>query len=199
MKLMKSCRKAMVLLLLIPMLVLAASCGQATMAGLMPEEKSAGELPTDAVPTDAQNDDQALTCTLSVSCKALTEHNQSFSRDKVDLVPADGVLFAAREVEFYAGENVFQVLRRELKQAKMHMEFVRTPLHDSVYIEGIHNIYEFDCGELSGWMYKVNEEFPSYSSGQYLLADGDVVEWMFTCDLGRDIGGEGGFWARGES
>ncbi len=31
---------------------------------------------------------------------------------------------------------------------------------DSVYVEGINNIYEFSCGEQSGWMYEVNGVYP---------------------------------------
>ena len=27
----------------------------------------------------------------------------------------------------------------------------KTPIYNSAYIEGIHNLYEFDCGSLSGW------------------------------------------------
>ena len=48
---------------------------------------------------------------------------------------------------------------------------------------------EFDCGALSGWMYKVNGWYPNYGSSRYQLKDGDVVEWRFTCDLGNDVGG----------
>jgi hypothetical protein len=69
------------------------------------------------------------------------------------------------------------------------MEFSMTPIYNSNYIEGINNLYEFDAGELSGWMYKVNGWFPNYGSSRYVLKDGDVIEWVYTCDLGRDVGG----------
>ena len=56
-------------------------------------------------------------------------------------------------------------------------------------IEGIGNLYEFDCGELSGWMYTVNGQAPNYGCSQYQLEDGDVVEWIYSCDMGRDANG----------
>ena len=59
-----------------------------------------------------------------------------------------------------------------------------------IQIEGIANLYEFDCGELSGWMYKVNDWFPNYGCSRYELKDGDKVEWVYTCDLGKDVGGD---------
>jgi hypothetical protein len=70
------------------------------------------------------------------------------------------------------------------------MEFEATPSLSSNYIEGIANIYEFDCGELSGWMYRVNGSFPNLGSSSYELKAGDRVEWVYTCDLGRDVGGD---------
>jgi len=69
------------------------------------------------------------------------------------------------------------------------MEYTSNPMFNSVYIAGINNLYEFDCGELSGWMYRVNGWFPNYGCSAYTLKQGDVIEWLYTCDLGNDIGG----------
>ena len=88
---------------------------------------------------------------------------------------------------FYEGESVFNVLLRTCKQQGIHMEFVNTPIYNSAYIEGIHNLYEFDCGQLSGWIYKVNGWSPNYGCSRYALKDGDVIEWQYTCNLGIDI------------
>ena len=77
-----------------------------------------------------------------------------------------------------------------MKNNKIHFEFVNAPLYGSTYVEGIGNLYEFDCGELSGWMYKVNGSFPNYGCSKYILSPGDKIEWVYTCDLGKDIGGE---------
>ena len=84
---------------------------------------------------------------------------------------------------------MFDVLKRVTRQRRIHMEFSFTPLYNSAYIKGIHNLYEFDCGNLSGWMYKVNGWFPNYGCSRYSLKQGDVIEWVYTCDLGRDVGG----------
>lgn len=135
------------------------------------------------------NKEKNLTCTLSVTCKTILENMDKFNKDKLEVLPADGVIYKTRKVIFHEGESVFDVLLREMKNNKIHMEFEMTPIYNSNYIEGIHNLYEFDCGELSGWMYKVNGWFPNYGCSRYSLKDGDVVEWIYTCDLGRDIGG----------
>jgi len=68
------------------------------------------------------------------------------------------------------------------------MEAVYTPNYGADYIEGINYLYEFDAGEQSGWMYKVNGAFPSYGCSDYILEDGDSIVWAYTCDMGRDLG-----------
>lgn len=132
--------------------------------------------------------DKKLKCTLSVVCKTILDNMDDLKEEKKELIPEDGVIYKAQEVTFYEGESVFNILLREMKKNKIHMEFEMTPIFNSNYIEGIANLYEMDCGELSGWMYKVNGWFPNYGSSRYKLSDGDVVEWIYTCDLGRDIG-----------
>lgn len=144
------------------------------------------------VPVEPQNaviTDKELTCTLSVRCDTILQNIAWLDPEKVELVPKDGVIFAERTVTFYEGENVFNLLLREMKKNKIHLEFENAPIYNSAYIEGIHNLYEFDCGELSGWMYKVNDWFPNYGCSRYQLKQGDKVEWVYTCDLGLDVGG----------
>jgi len=111
--------------------------------------------------------------------------------EKISVVPSNGVILQSKTVTFAEGESVFDVLKRVTQSEKIHLEFTNVPAYNSAYVEGIGNLYEFDCGPLSGWMYWVNGIFPSYGSGKYTLKQGDVVEWLYTCDLGRDIGGEG--------
>lgn len=146
------------------------------------------------------NSDKKLTCTLAVSCATILDNMERFSKDKLGVLPEDGIIYPRQTVTFYEGESVFNILQREMKKKKIHMEFVMTPIYNSNYIEGINNIYEFDCGELSGWMYKVNGWFPNYGCSRYMLQDGDIIEWVYTCDLGRDVGEEwlAGSQGRGE-
>lgn len=131
--------------------------------------------------------------TLSIRCDTLlipSNYEVAKSNGKEEMIPKNGVIYATKAVEFYEGESVFDVLLREVKREKIHMEFVMTPVYNSNYIEGINNLYEFDGGELSGWMYKVNGWYPNYGCSRYQLKDGDVIEWVYTCDLGRDVGCE---------
>lgn len=53
-------------------------------------------------------------------------------------------------------------------------------IFDSVYIEGIEHLYEFDVGPQSGWVYTVNGQNISTGCNLYHLQDGDTVAWNYT-------------------
>ena len=129
-------------------------------------------------------------CTLTVRCDTILENIGQLNPDKMELVPADGLILAETAVTFAEGESMFAVLKRTLLEQGIHFEFVETPFFASAYVEGIANLYEMDCGPLSGWMYRVNGEFAGQGCSLYKLKPGDKVEWLYTCDLGRDIGGD---------
>ena len=136
------------------------------------------------------NNKKTYTCTFSIECSTILNNLATLDPDKRELIPVDGVILAPIQVSFYEGESVFDLLQRVCKEKGIHLESSWTPIYNSAYIEGIHNLYEFDCGELSGWVYRVNGWYPNYGCSRYQLADGETVEFRYTCDLGKDVGCE---------
>lgn len=130
---------------------------------------------------------KSYTCTMSIECSTILDNLNKLDKDKLDIVPKNGVIFASQKVKFYDGESVFDVLQRVCKENKIHMESSFTPMYNSAYIEGIANLYEFDCGSGSGWKYSVNGWYPNYGCSRYTLKQGDNIEWRYTCNLGKDI------------
>lgn len=138
----------------------------------------------------AEQASKVYTCTISINCSNILNNLGLLDESKTSCVPSDGWILTATEVEFEEGETVFDVLQKVTKENNIHLEYSYTALYGSAYIEGINNIYEFDCGELSGWEYSVNGSFPGYGCSKYVLSDGDVIRWSYTCDLGADVGNE---------
>ncbi|MGE7112172.1 S-layer homology domain-containing protein [Lysinibacillus sp. NPDC047702] len=89
--------------------------------------------------------------------------------------------------KLFTGETVFDVLKRVTAENGVALSYRQTEY--GTYIDGIAGVFEFDRGPLSGWMYRVNGVFPSFSAANYALAPNDSVEWIYTRDLGKDIGG----------
>lgn len=84
--------------------------------------------------------------------------------------------------------TVFTVLRDYTRQTGL--EFSYTGGVKSAYITGIDGLYEFDYGNQSGWLYRVNGDFAaaSVSCGSYPVHEGDRIEWLYTTDRGADVG-----------
>lgn len=126
-------------------------------------------------------------CTVSINCKTIEDNIDKLEESKRFLVPTDGIILPETTIEIQQGDTAFDILKRITRQKGIHMEFSETPMYNSAYIEGINNLYEFDCGESSGWIYTINDETLSYSSSKYTVKDGDNIKWIYTLDLGRDI------------
>lgn len=135
--------------------------------------------------------DDSETITISIRCDTILDN-----WDKLDdnlkyekYVPQSGTILDEYVMVLRKDDTVYDVLNRAVRHHKIQMECVYSANYGSVYVQGINQLYEFSCGELSGWMYKVNGIFPNFGCSKYKLANGDVVEWVYTCDLGRDVGG----------
>lgn len=129
-------------------------------------------------------------CTLQIKCNTILDNMADLTEGKNAYVPPNGVILATSRISFDEGETVFDVLKRACKAAGIQIEYSYTPMYGSYYIEGINHLYEFDCGQQSGWMYKVNGWFPNYGCSSYTLKDGDSIVWCYTCKgLGADVGG----------
>lgn len=103
-------------------------------------------------------------------------------------VPANGEILCRTEYVLRDGDTVYDILNRAIRHNKIQMECIYTANYASIYVQGINHLYEFSCGELSGWMYMVNGTFPNYGCSKYILSDSDEIVWCYTCDLGRDVG-----------
>ena len=134
--------------------------------------------------SDSQAEESSInTCTITIRCDTILDNMENLTDGKEAYVPANGCILSTSTVEFEEGETVFDVLERVCSYAGIQLEYSWTPMYNSYYIEGINHLYEFDCGNESGWMYKVNGWFPNYGCSSYTLQDGDTIVWCYTCNL----------------
>lgn len=118
------------------------------------------------------------TVTVTIRCDTIKDRSAKH-------IPDDGIILDVTEINFKKDSTVYDVLLEATASNKIHLETTGTA--KSVYVQGINNIYEFDFGELSGWGYYVNGVSPSVGCGEYKVKDGDKIEWLYTCNLGKDI------------
>ena len=97
--------------------------------------------PKPVEPEDQEVDKgKTYTCTFSIECSTILNNLSMLDADKLECVPSNGVILAKTTVTFYEGESVFDVLQRLCKEKGIHMESSWTPIYNSAYIEGIHNL-----------------------------------------------------------
>lgn len=128
------------------------------------------------------------TISLLISCENALRSDSGLSDSIRAELPSDGVVFYSKEFEIKEGETVYDVISRACNENGIHIESTKVGMSSAMYIEGIANLYEFDCGNLSGWMYSVNGDFPQVSVSQTKVSDGDEVRLLYSCNIGRDVG-----------
>lgn len=124
---------------------------------------------------------QAVTgqVTLSILCDKVPELESS------DYLPRDGVILPATVFDIAEGDTVYTVLTDAARAHEIHLE--SSGPDGMIYMRGIHNLYELQYGDLSGWIYFVNGTSPSLSCDQYTLQNGDTILWRYTCEMGSDL------------
>lgn len=133
---------------------------------------------------DITPDSQVVT--LSIDCSSAVKS------DKLDKglkesgkLPENGVILPETEYVLREGDTAFDILDRAARHNKIQMEYQGADKNSykSVYIKGIDYLYEFSCGENSGWLYTVNGKSPNVGCSDYKLKDGDNIEWKYVCDF----------------
>ena len=118
--------------------------------------------------------EKAGTVTLSINCEKLLGRSEL-------AVWENGDILAPCSFALYENDTVYDLLVRAAKEKQIRLDL------RGGYVAGIESIYELKFGELSGWIYHVNGIEAKYGCREYVLSDGDVVEWMYTLELGKDL------------
>ena len=166
----------------------AAEENKAGSSSKAPGKDNAGNSGSGSSPATMPQD-KDITVSIEIRCDTLANDLSKLEDPALEAyVPSDGTILAATKVTVKKGTTVYDVLNRVCRNKGIQVESSYTPTYGSYYVEGINYLYEFDGGNLSGWMYKVNGSFPNYGSSEYTLKNGDKIVWVYTCDLGKDVG-----------
>lgn len=150
------------------------------------DDQKAEDNNTPAPTPEQKPDSKKDTVTITIRCDTAVNNGMHLESKWAGIVPATGVILPVTTVEVKEGDTVFDVLSYVCDKYKIHMSY-RGGTSSGCYVDGINNLYEFDGGRWSGWMYCVNDWYPNYGCGVYFVKAGEVIEWNYTCDLGCDL------------
>jgi len=116
---------------------------------------------------------------MSIRCDTVS------GKTTLEHIPKDGVILKETEFAIEQGDTVYRILTDAARAYGLHIE--KSGAAGMYYVSGINYLYEFDFGDLSGWNYFINGETVSVGCDQYVLKDGDKIEWLYTTELGNDL------------
>ncbi|WP_281518217.1 DUF4430 domain-containing protein [Thomasclavelia cocleata] len=124
-------------------------------------------------------DEQMIDISITIDCKTILDNMSDLKNGYVDFIPKDGVILDSVIIKVKKNSTVLNVLETVNEKYDLNLKIRKSSF--GVYIIGIKYIEEKICGNSSGWMYSVNDNFPGQNAGSYRLKDGDNIKWRFTC------------------
>lgn len=119
-------------------------------------------------------------CYLSIECSKILDNMDNLKPGHDKYVPSDGYIIKNYKFEITGKETVYDVLKEACKDNGIKLTAKKTSM--GIYVTGINNLDEKDCGQFSGWVYRVNDGIPPRKScSMYILSSGDRITWSYTC------------------
>lgn len=124
-----------------------------------------------------------ISCTIEIRCDNATARKDSITNQGIrDSIPDDGTIL---EVTTYTGKEEFTVYDVLAAVTAAHNPVIPIVANaDRSYVSSINNLSEKNVGPTSGWTYRVNGVLPMMAANQYKVKDGDVIKWIYVCQLG---------------
>lgn len=124
-----------------------------------------------------------ISCTIEIRCDNATARKDSITNQGIrDSIPDDGTIL---EVTTYTGKEGFTVYDVLAEVTAAHNPVIPIVANaDRSYVSSINNLSEKNVGPTSGWTYRVNGVLPMMAANQYKVKDGDVIKWIYVCQLG---------------
>ena len=126
---------------------------------------------------------KGISCTIEIRCDNATARKDTITNPGIrDAIPDDGTIL---EVTTYTGNEGFTVYDVLAAVTAAHNPVIPIVANaDRSYVSSINNLSEKNVGPTSGWTYRVNGVLPMMAANQYKVKDGDVIKWIYVCQMG---------------
>jgi hypothetical protein len=158
----------------------ASSAVTTTNANNTTKDSSKTAVTKPAAPGTASKPTTKSTSTTTTATNNTTKHQEPAATVTLSVEgPKDrGTIIVATSVGIKDGDTVYDVLLQAAKNRNIVLD--TSGSGSTAYIHGIDNIYEFDYGAKSGWVFKLNSVSLTKSVGSTNVKDGDRIECYYT-------------------
>ena len=129
--------------------------------------------------------ESGIKTSVSIDVSKIFDHKADLNQDKADFVPEDGKILGKVTVVIEEDSSAIDQLKKACDENDIDYEISGSQYGD--FVNGLGQIYSGDCGDWSGWMFKLNGEWAEKGADQTILNEGDEVEWVFICDYEADV------------
>lgn len=134
---------------------------------------------TQATKSSTTATSSSVTATISIECKSILDNMDNLAKGHESYVPSDGVILDEYTATYNKKTTAYDLLSDACKENNISVSSEKTSF--GMYVSGINNLDEFDCGQQSGWTYYVNGKMPNVACSAYKLKNGDKVVFSYTC------------------
>lgn len=131
---------------------------------------------------DRVQNSSKININIKIECKTLLDNKDKVSKNLLDNIPKDGIILEEKILSVSEESSAFDLLLEVADKYDVDIEYSGSG--QTAYISAINGIKEFCAGGESGWLYRVNGKFLQEGCGSCKLKNGDLVEFLFTCELG---------------
>lgn len=118
------------------------------------------------------------TVTFQIHCKRIMNRRDLWKNGIEEIIPSSGVFYSGT-YRFRDGDTAYDILKEICRKNNIALDSQYTPMYKTYYIRGIGNLYEFDCGQESGWKYSVNDKLPGVGCSGYPVKSGDKIIFFY--------------------
>ena len=120
--------------------------------------------------------EKTVTVKVEIDCSEIIKNYDDLSPElkSEKYVPSNGIILEETTVEVKEGASAVDILKAVSKEHDIPIDV------SAGYAKSINHISEKSCGEMSGWVYEINNEM---YMDEYKAADGDLITWKFVCSF----------------
>ncbi len=119
-------------------------------------------------------------CTVTIECKSVLDNMSSLKSGHSEYVPENGYILQNYKCPCQPDLTAYDLLKQSCDENGIKLTASKSGY--GIYVKGINNLDEFDCGNESGWLYYVNGKKPPVSCDKYTVSSGDEIVFSYTCD-----------------
>lgn len=117
-------------------------------------------------------------CYITIECTEILNNMDKLKEGHSAYVPSNGYILNNYPVEISNGYSAYDVLKKACNDNNIKLTATTTAY--GTYVSGINNLDEFDCGNQSGWLYYVDNNYQNVSCDKRTVKPNETITFHYT-------------------